>query len=353
MKPSASFSRFTKCLSLVCSAQALTMLLLFSTAAATPLFSQTLSFSTPERDSTTPISGEYGRVGVGAANINNELWVAYIGTTTVDGAGDAYVYTANNSNGGINYGNKSQVTAAYGTVAGNSNPALAYYNGEFYLAYNDGYGNANFVTSSDGVTWGPEIYSCNRTATKTYTIDASPTMAVFGGVIYVGLRDHTNQEMIICQIFPGAPSNTNVIEYSSITLNFNPGLGVFNGVLYAAIESNDSSHTIYFYTSSDGNTWTLQTGASQDQSSTAPTLAVHNGILYMGFRSNDARDLFFYKYSTDGVNFTTAIRGNTAVNGNPTLLEATTLTGSPNQGDLYLYWGSDSSPQYLCSDFAE
>jgi hypothetical protein len=325
------------------------MFLLFSAATATTLFSQTLTFSTPERDSTTPIGGESGRVGVGAANFNNELWVAYGGLTSVDPKNDTYVYVAENSNGGINYGGKSQVVVSGpDTVASDANPALAVFNGNLYLAYNDAYGNSNFVVSSDGYNWGSQVYGCNPGG--NYFYDASPTLAVFGSYLYVGLRDHDTQAMVICRI--ASNNSVTVTEYPSITLNFNPGLGVFNGSLYAAIESNANSHTIYFYTSPDGSNWTLQTGASQDQSSTAPTLAVHNGILYMGFRSNDSRDLFFYKYSTDGVNFTTAIRGNTAVEGNPMLLEATTLTGSPYQGALYLYWASDSSPQYLCSDHA-
>ncbi len=117
---------------------------------------QTLSWATPERDTTTQIGGEYGEQGVGAANFNGALWVAYNGTTSVDSAGDAYVYVASNTDGGIYYSNKTQVTVSNGAqiVASANNPALGVFNGQLYLAYIDAYGVANFVSSTDGEHWG-------------------------------------------------------------------------------------------------------------------------------------------------------------------------------------------------------
>lgn len=111
---------------------ALLALFAFSTASG---FSQALSWATAERDTTTPIGGESQRPGVGAANWNGYLWVAYIGSTTIDSKGDAYIYTAYNS-GGTTFGNKHQVTVTGGqTVAAANNPAIAVFNGLLYLVY--------------------------------------------------------------------------------------------------------------------------------------------------------------------------------------------------------------------------
>jgi hypothetical protein len=70
--------------------------------------SQTLSWGSATRDSSTPIGGQSQRVGVGGVEWNGNFWVAYTGTTIEDSKGDAYVYTAYNT-GGTTWGNKQQV----------------------------------------------------------------------------------------------------------------------------------------------------------------------------------------------------------------------------------------------------
>lgn len=319
------------------------VLLAFSCASQTN--AQSISWATPERDTTTPIGGESGAVGLGAANFNDALYVAYTGTASVDSKGDSYIYTAYNTDGGVNYGNKHQITVSGGqTVAGDTNPALAAYNGKLYVAYVDGYGGAYFASSLDGSDWGSRVYSCGG----SFSIDASPTLAVFDGYLWMGLRDHNTLAMVICRI---ASDNTvTTTEYSSITLNFNPSLAVFDSKLYAAIESNNTSHTLYVYTSTDGATFSLLSpGPSSDQTSRAPTLAVHNNILYLGFRENDSSDKLLYRYSTDGVNFATAISAGTQVGGDPLFLQVSNLPGSSYNGELFLYFAS-FSPTYLCSN---
>ena len=290
------------------------------------------------------MGGESGRPGVGAANWNGSLWVAYLGTSTVDQAGDFYVYTAYNS-GGINFGNKSQVISGNPdqTVAALGNPSLLVYNGSLYLFYNDAYGNANYIYTSDGVNWS-EVYSINT----GYFIDASQSAVVYNGLIYVGFRNHADYSLILATI--NSSNNTGWTNYPSIGLNFNPGLAVFNNELYIALTTDANSHNMYYFTTTDGVNLTGPfTGTATNQSSTAPSLAVFNNVLYLGFRSNNSKDNFWYMYSTDGVNWSSSINANVGIGGNPILAVAPNLPG-PYNGDIFFFWASESSPDfYLCS----
>ncbi len=251
-------------------------------------FSQTLSWSTPERDTTTPMGGESGRPGVGAANWNGSLWVAYLGTSTVDQAGDFYVYTAYNS-GGINFGNKSQVISGNPdqTVAALGNPSLLVYNGSLYLFYNDAYGNANYIYTSDGVNWS-EVYSINT----GYFIDASQSAVVYNGLIYVGFRNHADYSLILATI--NSSNNTGWTNYPSIGLNFNPGLAVFNNELYIALTTDANSHNMYYFTTTDGVNLTGPfTGTATNQSSTSsPHLQFSTTSCTLGFDQTTAKTIF-------------------------------------------------------------
>jgi hypothetical protein len=309
-------------------------------------FSQILNWATAVRDSGTPIGGESGRVGVGAVNWNGSLWVAYLGTAVIDTAGNSYIYTAYNS-GGTTFSNKNQVTVSGGSVvAGISNPALAVFNDRLYLSYIDGNNNAQIISSSDGVNWGSSI------GFVMSGVDASPSLAVFGPELYIGLRKHADTSLTLARVSSGLLYPVTATNYPSIQLNFNPGLAVFNNTLYIGIESSANTHAILVYTSGDGLTLSESTAAASDQTSTAPTLAVHNSVLYLGFRSNDSKRNFLYKYTADGTNWSSAIQPHFGIGGNPTLVNTTDLTG-PYNGDIFLFYPSQSSPSYLCSSSAQ
>jgi len=329
---------------------ALTSLFTIANYMGIPASAQTLTFSTPERDTTTQIGGETNETGVGAAVFNNLMYVAYISVTKYDSKGNAFLYVASNSDGGIYYNNKTAVVNSNNgaNIIAASNPALAVWNNALYLGYIDGSGIASFVSSTDGEHWGTPT-SCNLPGGDV--ADSSPSMAVFNGDLYMGYRNHLNHYMDICQISTShAPI---VYEADNLpSLNFNPSLAVYNNKLYAAFEGENSSHTLYFATTATtfGSGFTLQTGASGDQSGTAPSLAVHNGVLYLGFRSNDGSQVFLYKYSTDGVTFSKSTGGKWGEGGPPTLVNATGLTGSSYNGQLYVFFSSQTSaPNYLCS----
>jgi len=312
-----------------------------------------ISFATPQRDTTTQIGGESGQTGVGAANFNGALWVAYAGTPA-DQYGQANIELAWNYDGGVTYGNKI-LALSYGggnpqPLHTDSNPALAVFNGILYIAYTQ----ANFpyfVFSSDGIHWGSPSDACNNGSSAT-GVDASPSLTVFNGALIMANRDKSTHEMIICRI---ASNNTATSTlYPTITLNYNPSLAVFNNKLYAAIEKNDTAHTIDLYTSTDAVTFTENTGASSDQTSTAPSLAVHNNVLYLGFRSNDSEQGFRYKYSTNGFTFSSDINPHWTEAGPPTLLSADYLPNSPYNGQLFVYFSSHTSvPNYLCSNHGQ
>ncbi|WP_263356018.1 hypothetical protein [Acidicapsa ligni] len=307
-------------------------------------FSQAISWGTPQQDTTTPIGGADGADGAAAAVFNNKLYAVYAGAT-VNSAGNADVDLAYNTDGGVTYPNKSTIASS----ATNVLPGIAVFNNLLYVAYVTqltGATRLEFQYSSDGIHWS----SANPGCDPGFEVDGSPSLAVYKGFLYLGIRDHTTQAMVICQV--AANNQTTVEEHANVTLNFNPTFAVFNNLLYVATESNDDSHTIYLYTSADGSTFELNTGASSDQTSRAPSMAVHNNILYLGFRENDGSIAFLYKYSTDGVNFSTAINPHWQVNGPPILLQVNNLTGSPNNGQLYMYYSS-FSPTHLCSNHGE
>jgi hypothetical protein len=217
-----------------------------------------------------------------------------------------------------------------------------------YTQTGNGSGQAalQVTNSTDGIHW-IAPYSC--TLPGAHSVDASPSIAYFGGYVVVAIRDHVTDAMVTCKIIPGQTGIT-VTEYAGITLNFNPSLASFNGKLYAAMEGINTSHTLYVYTSTDGITFTLLSpGPSSDQTSRAPTLAVHNNILYLGFEENDSSDELLYRYSTDGVTFAPAINAGTQVGGPPLFVDAPNLPGSPYNGQLFLYFAS-FAPTYLCSN---
>jgi|ERR1700677_4647559 hypothetical protein len=305
--------------------------LAFSTASGS---SQTLTWAAGVRDSTTPIGGQSQRVGVGAVSWNSDLWVAYTGTTSVDGKGDAYVYTAHNT-GGTTFGNKAQVVVPAPQVAAAiSNPALLVFAGDLYLFYNDGYGNAYYTYTPNGTSW-----SAPYPLATGFSVDASPSAAVLDSKIYVGLENSASGTLLISSF--NSLNEVTVVSYPSIGLLENPGLAVYNDVLYIAIESTLSSHAIYYYTTSDGVTLSAaNAGAASDQTSTAPTLSVFNNVLYLGFRSNDASDNFLYKYTTNGTTWSSSIEPHFGIAGDPTL--------TTYNGEIYVFWGSQSSPNYLC-----
>jgi hypothetical protein len=268
----------------------------------------------------------------------------YLGKTTVDPAGDFYVYTAYNT-GGINFGNKSQVISGNRdqTVAASGNPSLLVYNGDLYLFYNDAYGNANYVYTSDGINWS-QVYSY----AAGYFVDASQSAVVFNGLIYVGSRYHTDFSLLLTSI--NSANSYTTVNYPSIGLNFNPGLAVFLNTLFIAFETDANSHNLYYYESTNGTALTGPlTGTATNQSSTAPTLAVFNDVLYLGFRSNDSSNNFLYMYSTDGGTWSSSIEPHVGIGGNPELVVAEDLP-PPYNGDIFFLWASESSPNfYLCS----
>jgi hypothetical protein len=213
------------------------------------------------------------------------------------------------------------------------------------LVYTDGFGNTQFLHTSDGVNWGADL------GLVTTGITGSPSLAVFGPNLFVGLLNKSKVTLTLASI---AENNTVTVEnYPSITLNFNPGLAVFNNTLFIATETNADSHDIIYYTSTDGLTLSsANTGAASDQTSTAPTLAVFNNVLYLGFRSNDSSDNFLYKFTTDGTTWSSSIEPHIGIGGNPLLVAATTLSG-PDNNRIFMLFASESSPDFfLCSTSA-
>ena len=167
----------------------------------------------------------------------------------------------------------------------------------------------------------------------------------------MGLRDHNTHNLVLCRI---SPNGTAVVsEYGSIQLNFNPGMAVYNGLLYIGAESYNNDHHIDIYTSPDGATLTHSNAAASQETSTAPSLVVHNNVLYLGYRSNPGKE-FLYMYSTDGTTFSGSIDPHWTQAGPPTFVSADNLPGSPYNGQMFVYWGSDTSgPWYLCSNHGE
>lgn len=303
-----------------------------------------MNWATPQRDSSTPIGGELGRQGVGVVNWNGQIWAAYLGTSAIDSQGDAYIYTAQTS-GETTFSNKVQVTVGDGsTVAGYTNPALAVRDGKLYLAYINSNGTANFISTSDGVTWSYYINTCTR------NVISSVSLAVYNGKVYMGLEDYYTHTLVLCEIGPTDQIDA-VNAFTNIGINFNPGLGVFGNTLYIATESSDNSHQINLYSTLDGRNLNV-TNFPGDQTSTSPSLAVHNGVLYLGFRTNDSNKKFLYKYSNDGVNFSGAFDPRWAQGGPPALVNGDNLPG-PYNGHLFTFFSSNTAiPNYLCSSSA-
>ncbi|MDI3255980.1 MAG: hypothetical protein QJR10_14540 [Bacillota bacterium] len=280
------------------------------------VYGQTLNWSSPREYTPIQIGGQAnGLGGVGVANWNNSMYIAY-----TDNSGNGDVWLTHTSDG-VNFATPVQVTVTGSqTVYSAANPSLAVFNNKLYIAWVDNFGDATFVSTSDGSTFGSTLGLCtNGTAMN------SPSLAAFDGYLYLGYRT-TSSTYGNCRIATDNSTQNSTYGYS---VGESPALGVFNNRLYVAYKDTGGDHYIYLLISSDGSTFSQSSAATGSHTSTACSIAVHHNVLYIGFRQNDSGDRFYYTYSTDGVNFSGPIEVHWTMGGPPALVS------SPS--DLYLF----------------
>lgn len=295
---------------------------------------QTLSWSSPVEYSPIQVGGQLnGLGGVGTANWNGMMWVAY-----ADNSLNGKLWLTHTTDG-VTFAPPVQVAVSAGsgqTVYTADNPSLAVFNGNLYIGYIDNYGEASFVKTTDGVNFGTNIAGfCSESATD------SPSLAVFNNQLYFAFRT-TSATLGLCVI--NSDNSTTTQTYSQFSLGDSPALGVFGNTFYVAFRNTSSNHYIYLAESTDGSNFTLSTAATGSHTSTACSIAVFNNVLYIGFRQNSSNNDFFYTYSTNGTTFSSPIQVPWTMGGPPSLVLF--------NGYLYNAFRQNDSGHYLFTAFA-
>lgn len=340
-KTYSAFDRTTKhiaiCFVAICIA-------LFATKTA---YSQENGWSNPITTSIS-VGGVSGRPTPAAVVFNGAFVVAYTSPTgPTDPNGNDAIYVGQCS--GTSCGTFSQVSGVYS----NANPSLAVLAGTVYLAFNAATGaggTATYVTTStDGVTW-----STPTQVIGTFDlVDYSPNLVSDGsGYIYMGLRQHSTETMILCVYSSSNPiqgfscaQNTTAAE-----TNYQPGLAIFNDQLYIGYVTNSDSHDMYYYVQPDDGsnviTGSVQTGLSGSQSSCAPHLVLDGSGLDYDVRTNDDAHKFSQRYTSDGSDWSSLADAHIAMQGEPYVVNGAGLSGS-DSGYLYLFYTTNDSNDYL------
>jgi hypothetical protein len=93
----------------------------------------------------------------------------------------------------------------------NNGPAIAYFQGMYYLAWTGTNGQLNVITSSDGVNW-------QEPSTLQETSNCGPTLAVSpSGTLYLGWTGTNGQLNWVTYIGPGWGNKTTINQTSNNT----------------------------------------------------------------------------------------------------------------------------------------
>ncbi|MBS1806042.1 MAG: exo-alpha-sialidase [Acidobacteria bacterium] len=285
-------------------------------------------------DTAIRVSGQISHSGVGAATYNGKLYVVYSDHSTNGNLWLTYRVDQ------FNYSTPVQVPGA----VVNNNPQLAVYNNKLYISFTDPNGLLYIETSTDGISFTNHGVCSNMFTNSGNPYESafdSPSMAVFGGNLYIGFRT-PKSGLGICLVTESPTHSYTASAYypASFSLGEAPGLGAYNGKLYVAYKDTTGSNYIYLGESTNGVSWTFSNAATGNHTSSQPSLAVNNGVLYLGYRQNSSDFHFYYAYSTDGVYFTNGTSTTPTMGGPPALVVG------PN-GKLYNIFSQNSSSHYL------
>jgi hypothetical protein len=306
---------------------------------------------------TTNVTGQdTGQPGIASAFFNNEVWVAYLDSTTCVG-NECNIQLGNNGGGWLNFINKSYITINSTVITANANPALSVYNGVMYLAYT-GASNSNYViATADGQHWTQPLQVAAGFSTwYSPSIAAGPNSPY----VFLGFMSGTTKTPIICTVLYAANALTlNACNNLTTmpTINYNPSLVFWGDYLYIGYSAS-SGNCLSFYrgnadsiaaaTASNINqvagAWNPWTTNCAVQTNATPSLAVfQNGSLYIGYRANNnGKDFSVASVTTQGV--ATEEVMNYGMQGPASLLWVTysapdTTPAAPYLANFYTYEG--------------
>ena len=309
-------------------------------AAARVLTAQQLNWSGAQQVSPGEgIKGQLSREGLSAVVFKNQMYLVHAGQTAIDSYGNKNVFIQTSSDG-VHFSNNVAIVSSVNGIAAASigNPSITVYNNQLWVAFNNQLGGgvegADFISSSDGVTWGL------AGGVGGYNFLGSPSIVAFSNGLYLALTNAADSSIIFCRVQGTNPYCANFVNNK---VSFNPSLGVFNGRIYIGYTNLSNDHQMWLLYGTDGNNFTTSNVLTTSTSSTPPEFAIHNNALYVGFRTNDGAHEFLYRYSSDGVDFSAQFEPGYTMGGYPGMVDATGLTSSSYNGALLNYFSSNDS----------
>ncbi|PZN73005.1 MAG: hypothetical protein DM484_23485 [Candidatus Methylumidiphilus alinenensis] len=163
--------------------------------------------------------------GISLVFFNNQLFMAFAGT-------DNQINVWSSDDNGQTWGNQNQVLPGFYCQGA---PALAVYNSQLCLAFNDG-GALFICTSSNGSSFStPVIYGSN-------TSNAGPSLAVVGGLLYMVYTGQNSQIYLSSSSNGTSFGNETQLPaaYQSTSSGVNTSLAVSGDSLYVAFSATSN-----------------------------------------------------------------------------------------------------------------
>ncbi len=236
--------------------------------------------------------------------MSQNIWTAFIAKTgnkiLVDSSPDGRTWT------GTRYFNQ---TSPY-------TPALAFYDGNLYLAYitddepagsNDPSNRIFVCTTSDGQCWAPTIFFNQHSK-------CAPALAKFGDTLYIAYISNDSTNSIQYSSFTAATGWT-AAKATGHFSGQSPALVEYNGNLQMVFVTNDGKNALRQCAMSPAGTWGDASDIGQTTSA-PPAIAVVNNDLFVAFVANDAAQTLLICSSSD---WSTAIDTRQAASSNPGL----------------------------------
>lgn len=191
------------------------------------------------------------------------------------------------------------------SVQPGSSPAIAYWNGAPWVAYNnfDGLGKIYIATLNAEGEW-----TMNYTGLQLSDV-SSPALTVFNGALYLSYV-HSGSDIYVSSTTDGINWSTqiNTGQRSPVdpTFYYSPAMTTFNGSLWIAYVADNGTNDIWICSSADGVTWNASDNYGTGQAAnnnTYPSLTVFANNLWLGYIATGVQTNVSVCASSNGINW--------------------------------------------------
>jgi hypothetical protein len=173
-------------------------------------------------------------------------------------------------------------------------PSMEKFNGQYYMAFKDGYNRIYYSWSQDGRYWA-NPYTVNGLMTI-----GTPQLQAFNGRLYLFFL-RSDKAVVYTSTADG--SSWASLKSTGAGSSKPPKLTVFKGKMYMTYRGKSSQY-LYVQSTSNGTSWSSAVQIRQ-KTSEAPSIAVHNGQLFIAYKGGTTERIYLIR-SSNGVSWTSS-----------------------------------------------